>query len=94
MLSSVYIIFVVTLPYYKLLFDQICDKIKLIFDGNSVVINKKKETQLIWLINEHDLAGIEISKMNLFMNGSTAALFLDFSISKIISLVFSILYSI
>ena len=42
-----------------------------------MVINKKKETELIWLINEHDLAATEMSKMNEFINRSTFGLFLD-----------------
>lgn len=72
--------------YYKMLFDQFNSQFKLLINDKSNVINKSKEAKLIRLINEHNLAAIEINKMNIILNRTAAALFLTFSLVKIIAL--------
>ena len=78
------------ISYYKLLFDQIHDKINKIKDSPLKIINKKKENQLIWLVNQHNQVSIEVWKTNLFIRRSTAAIFVVFSLIKIISLYLAI----
>ena len=72
--------------YYKMLFDQYNSQFKILISDKSNVISKCKETKLIELINEHNLAAIEIHKMNMILNRTVAALFLTFSFVKIITL--------
>lgn len=73
--------------YYKLLFDQINHQIQSILSHNKTkVINSKMEKQLIYCMNQHNLASIEIHTMNLSIRSTAAIMFITFSLIKIISL--------
>ena len=73
--------------YYKLIFDQINDQFKcLFFDSRSKIIFKSKENQLIQLINEHNLAAIQVHKMNLILRRTSAVMFITYSFAKMITL--------
>ena len=79
-------VFVVIL-YFKLRFDQIDQQIKsFISSSKCKVINSRRENVLTYLIHQHNLASIEISKMNKLFRRSAAAMFFILSISKIITL--------
>ena len=88
-------IIITIFTYYKLLFEQINDKIKLISKEKLKILNKKvfkkimnrrNENQLMKLIDEHNEASIEIYKINLFLRKSIGCGFISFSFLKIISL--------
>lgn len=86
-LTSCCCIVYIYFSYYKLLFDQINDKIKLfILNGNSNIINRRKENELLDLIHEHNLAAIQMNFMNLIIRRTGAAMFISFSFVKIITL--------
>ena len=72
---------------YKMRFDQITEEIKsIVKDGETTkTINKRRKKKLIYLINQHNLASIEIHKMNLTMRRVVAMVFIVLSLVKIIS---------
>lgn len=74
--------------YYKMRFDQITKEIKsIVKDGETTKsINKRRKKKLIYWIHEHNLASIEIHKMNLTMRRVVAMIFVVFSSVKIISI--------
>ena len=74
------------LPYYKLVFDQMNIKLKLLTNGKSKVIFKNRETEFIRLIDEHNKTAIKIHEMNVAINRIAAALFICLSLAKIFSL--------
>lgn len=79
-------IFVVIL-YFKLRFDQINQQVKsLILLSKCKVINVRREKVLTYLIHQHNLASIEMSKINKLFRRSAASMFFILSISKIITL--------
>ena len=90
---SVPCLYIIILFYYIMKFRQINHQIDLILDEKGIffkrkilIIDNTKERQLISLIHEHNLAAIEIHKVNLIIRRTTACLFLTFAIMKIISL--------
>lgn len=86
-LTSCCCIVYIYFSYYKLLFDQINNKIKLlILDGNSNIISRRKENQLFSLIHSHNLAAIQMNSMNFIIRRTAAAMFIVFSFAKIITL--------
>ena len=80
--SSSCIIFIYY-PYYKLLFDQINDRLKLLTNDRSNVIFKNKETQIIELIHEYNQTAIRIHSFNLIVTRIAATLFICLSLAKI-----------
>ena len=88
-LSSVNCLYKITL-YNCTIFGQINHKINLIlnekatlFKRRKLIINETKQKQLINLIHEHNLAVIEIHKMNLIAIG---CFYITFAMMKIMSL--------
>ena len=73
--------------YYKMRFDQITEEIKsIVKDGETTkTINKRRKKKVIYLINQHNVASIEIHKMNLTMRRVVAMVFIVLSLVKMIS---------
>ena len=76
--------------YYKMIFDQINDEINSIYNEKSLFFKTKFKTldmrierQLMNIVERHNLAAIEIHKINLIVRRSTACLFINFSFIKI-----------
>lgn len=79
--------------YYKMRFDQIHSSIKIILqNGECNVINKKRENQLIYLINEHQRISNEIHKLNLMLRMSAGFMSITMSTVRIIVLFLVINY--
>ena len=79
----IFIIFI----YYKLIFDQINDRLEsLLSNRKMTIINKRREKLILRLICEHNLASIQINKINLMLNRSAAAWFFILAVIKIVSL--------
>lgn len=81
---------IIVFAYYTMIFGQINRQINLMSDSmktpsNKIIISKRKEFQLISLINQHKLLAIEVHKTNLMLR-FLASLFINFSIMKIILL--------
>ena len=72
--------------YYKLLFDQITEQIKLFVSNKPIKITLRQERRLLNLIKQHHQAAIEINTMSLNSRRRTAIEFLMFSLIKIITL--------
>ena len=86
-------ILIITFTYYKMLFDQINDQIKLISKENLLLLKKKNinkvqrnDRQLIELINQHNQTSIEIYKINMTFRRTAASIFISYTFIKIISL--------
>ena len=87
-------LFIIMLYHYIMIFDQINHEINSISNENQstffkrrkIIINKTKQRQLISLINEHNLAAIEIHKCNLIFRRTVGCVFITFAMMKIISL--------
>ena len=75
-------IFFVIFLYYKFRFDQINHQIKSLI-RNGKIIGNRRQKHLIKLINQHNLASIEIHKINLMIRRTTAVKFIVFSIAKV-----------
>ena len=90
--SSIVCLYIIMLVYYTMIFRQINHQFNLISDGKTffkrrqIIINKTKQRQLISLIHEHNLASIEIHKLNLIIRRSVGCIFITFAMIKIISL--------
>ena len=91
--ASTVSLYIIIFAYYTMIFGQINHQINLIlnekvtfFKRRKLIINKTKQKQLISLINEHNLAAIEIHKINLIVRRSVGCLFISFAIIKIILL--------
>ena len=82
MFCVIYLIF----TYYKMLFDQINNKIESELTGKIRVIYKRREHRLTRLIHGHNLISIEIHKLNLLLRRTAALIFIMFSFIKIVSL--------
>ena len=86
-------LYITMFAYYIMIFGQINHQINLISNEKSIffkrrklIINKTKQSQLINLIHEHNLATIEIHKINLMIRRTIVCLFITFVMMKIISL--------
>ena len=90
--TSMTCIYIIMFVYYTMIFGQINHQINLLsnegatFFKRTLIINETKRRQLISLINEHNLAAIEIHKINLIARRSIGCFFITFAIMKIISL--------
>ena len=77
----------ILISYYKMRFDQIHSSIKsIVLNGKFNVINKRREKQLINLIEEHKSVSNEIHKLNLMFRLSAGVMTMVLSINRIISL--------
>ena len=90
---SIICLYIILLVYYTMIFDQINDEINLVSNKKSTFskrkklkINKTKQRQLINLIDQYNLATIEIHKFNLMVRRSVGFIFITLVIIKIISL--------
>ena len=90
--TSVFCLYIIIFAYYTMIFRQINHQIHLIskekltlFKRKKIIINKTKQRQLISLIEQHNLAAIEIHKFNLMARRTVGCLFINFAIIKIIS---------
>ena len=86
---------VIVFTYYKLIFDQINQRVESIANVKLNQVNNKlirrlihrlRERQLIKLIDEHNKAAIEIYKINLILRRSGALILILLSLSKIVVL--------
>ena len=91
--ASTVFLYIIILIYYTMIFGQINHQFNLtlnekatLFKRRKLIINETKQKQLINLINEHNLAAIEIHKINLIARRSIGCLFINFAIINIISL--------
>ena len=90
--ASTVSLYIIIFAYYAMIFGQINHGINLILNEKATLfrrrklINRTKQKQLIRLINEHNLAAIEIHKINLIIRRSVGCLFISFAIIKIILL--------
>ena len=90
--TSIVCLSIIMFAYYTTIFSQINNQINLIsneqatFFKRKKIINETKQRQLISLINEHNLAAIEIHKINLVGRRSIACVFIAFAMMKIVSL--------
>ena len=91
--SSLICLYIILFFYYTMIFGQINDEIKLIsnekstfFKRRKMLINKTKHRKLISLTNDHNLAAIEIHKINLIARRSIGCFYVSFAMMKIISL--------
>ena len=88
---SIICLYIILLAYYTFIFDQINDEINLISSKKTfskrkkLIINKTKQRQLINLIDQHNLAAIEIHKFNLMVRRSVGFIFVTLAIIKIVS---------
>ena len=89
--SSIICLCIIMLYYYTMIFSQINYQIDLIsnqkstfFKRRKLIIDKIKRRQLISLINEHNLAAIEVHKFNLITRRSIACIFIILAMIKII----------
>ena len=92
-ITSTVSLYIIMLAYYTMIFGQINHQINLIvnekstfFKRRQIIMNKTKQRQLISLIHEHNLASIEIHKINLIARRTVGCHFITFSMVKIISL--------
>ena len=83
---------IILMSYYTMIFGQINHQINLIsnekstfFKRKKLIIDQTQQRQLISLIHEHNLAAIEIHKINLILRRSVGCLFICIAITKIIS---------
>ena len=80
-------IYLILFSYYKFIFDQIHSSIKsIVSNGKWNVINKRKEKQLINLIEEHKSVSNEIYKLNSMLRRSAAVMSIVLSTIRIIFL--------
>ena len=91
--TSIVCLCIIMLVYYKTIFSQINNQINLIpnekltfFIKRGPIINKTDQRKLIGLINQHNLAAIEVHRINLIGRRSAACVFIAFAMMKIISL--------
>ena len=74
------------ISYYKLRFDQIHSSIvSIVSNGKWNVINRRREKQLINLIDEHNKLSNEIHRINLMLRKSAAVLLVILSVNRIIA---------
>lgn len=87
--TSVVIIFYL---YYKFRFDQINRRFKFISSKlqTSTIIPKKRESQLIRLIDQHNQMAIEIHTFNMILRRIAAMIFLSLSLVLIVTIYLAI----
>ena len=85
--SSWMCINLILFSYYKMRFDQIHSSIKsIVSNGQWNVINKRRERQLINLIEEHKSVSNEIHKLNLMFHRSAGVMITFISILRTIAI--------
>ena len=86
-LTVCFVAFFIGILYYKMRFDQIHQQFKSIIpDANLKFIIKRRQKLLLDLIDEHNKMTIQVHKLNMMIRRSNAAIFICFSLAKIISL--------
>ena len=86
-LAACFVVFFIGILYYKMRFDQIHQQIKSIIpNANWKFIIERKEKLLLDLIDEHNQMAVQVHKLNMMIRRSNTAIFICFSLAKIISL--------
>ena len=74
------------LYYYKLLFDQINNKIEEICKRSKSTITVADQKRLLWLIKQHDLRGQQVNQLNILFRQTDLVLFVVLALLQIILL--------
>ena len=86
-LTVCFVAFFIAILYYKMRFDQIHQQTKSIIpNANWKFIIKQREKLLSNLIDEHNQVAIQVHQLNMMIRRSNTAIFICFSLAKIISL--------
>ena len=75
-----------TLYYYKLLFDQINNKIEKIYKRSNSTIVVADQKRLLWLVKQHDLKGQQVNQLNIIFRRTNLVLFIVLALIQIIPL--------